>query len=134
MEWNAAPVLDVTQMLIKTGYAPNVKKKRKMLKAYLKQCNNCQSLKDLLEDIDCSLYNLIRNKYNNEKFNVEEYFSLEHFKDLSRYKRILTYRIYNPNYTRVNSQDLIAQVQKLIYGDTNCSRCFDCDTTTTTSL
>lgn len=102
------------------------------------QCNNCQSLKELIDKIECSLYLLLRNEQNNLKFNTELYFSTEHVKTLSHYKRILNARIFNPIYpdSGVKSQDLIARVNNLLYGDsTNCSRCLDCyePITTTTS-
>lgn len=72
------------------------------------------------------MYNLIRNKYNNDRFNTEDYFSIEHFKSLSHYKRILGIKIFNSRYTGVEPQDLITQVSKILYGNLECSRCLEC--------
>lgn len=48
-------------------------------------------------------------------------------KALETYKRIVRTRIFNPRYTGVDAQDIITQVSKILYGDMNCSRCFECD-------
>lgn len=79
--------------------------------------------------IDCSLYNLIKNKSNNENYATDSYFSLSQFNSLSHYKRIIGKKIFNPNYPcpDIKSQDLIAQANRLLYGDSECSKCVNCD-------
>lgn len=97
-----------------------------LLRPQINQCSNCKSLKELLAEIECSIYNLAHNKANNEKFNTSLYFSIEHFKSLTQYKRIITTRVFNPQYTSIATQDIITQANKLIYGNTECSQCFQC--------
>lgn len=106
----------------------------------IENCQNCRSLKELISEIECSLYNLITNKWNNDRFNTDNYFSLEHFDALTHYKRIVTHRIFNTSYTGIEAQDIISQVERLLYGELECTKCHDCDkrpffdtTTTTTS-
>lgn len=106
------------------------------------ECLDCTSLKEMIEKIDCSLYELIRNKQNNESYNTDSYFSLSHFNNLSQYKRIIGKKIFNPTYPckDISTKDLIAQANRLLYGDGECSKCVNCDpmdnsdnTTTSTS-
>lgn len=100
----------------------------------LQECQDCQTLKNLLVQVDCSLQNLLRNRLNTENFNVETYFCNGHAKTLAHYKRILTKRIYNPTYMcDIESQDIIALVRKVLFGTcANCIKCDDATSTTTT--
>lgn len=103
-----------------------------MLQIRINECQDCESLKSLLKQVDCSLQNLLRNKLNTEKYNVDLYFSTEKSKALYHYKRILTKKIFNPFYLNdIDSQDIIFQVKKILFG--NCSTCIQCEDTTTTS-
>lgn len=100
-----------------------------ILKSFTVECNDCSSLKTMIEKIDCSLYNLIKNKHNNERFNTEECFSIEQFKDLSHYKRIITKRIFSPKYPcdTYTNQDIISGAVRKLFGDWECSKCVNCD-------
>ncbi len=108
-----------------------------MLSAQIKECRNCDSLKQLRDLVDCSLLNLSRNKLNNENYNVETYYSSEQATALAHYKRILTRKLYNSTYlTDIKNQDIIFQVNKILFG--KCPVCIDCevrpeDTTTSTT-
>lgn len=103
-----------------------------MLKAQITECRECSSLKQLLKLLDCSLQNFLRNKLNNENYNVETYYCSDNVTALSHYKRILGRKIYNPTYMcDVDNQDLIFQVRKILFG--NCSLCITCEEDTTTT-
>ena len=107
----------------------------------LTQCQDCLSLKTLIDRIDCSLYSLSRNRLNNQAYNTELCYSVAQSNQLSHLKRIVTKRIFNPNYPceSISAQDIIAKVSKNLYGDWECSKCVNCDPmdqeedTTTTS-
>lgn len=101
----------------------------------LTQCQDCISLKTLLERIDCSLYNLSRNRLNNEYYNTERCYSVEQSNHLSHLKRIVTKRIFNANYPSecTSAQDIIAAVSTQLYGDWTCSKCVNCDPMDNTS-
>lgn len=107
----------------------------------LTQCQDCISLKTLIERIDCSLSNLSKNKLNNIAYNAELCYSVAQSNQLSHLKRIVTKRIFNSNYpcSSVSAQDIIAKVSQNLYGDWECTKCVNCDPmdnfedTTTTS-
>lgn len=107
-----------------------------MLSPQIKECRNCNSLKELRKLVECSLLNLSRNKLNNENYNVETFYSSEQATALAHYKRILTRKLYNSTYlTDIENQDIVFQVNKILFG--KCPVCIDCDipvedTTTTT--
>src|SRR5688572_3487785 len=100
-----------------------------LLSPQITECSDCLSLKEMMDKIDCSMYNLIKNKSNNENYSTESHFSMSQFSSLSHYKRIIGKRIFNPSYPSSDTaaQDLISQATKLLYGDTECSKCVNCD-------
>lgn len=109
--------------------------KRMLLSPQIVQCDNCMSLKDMLEKIDCSLFHLAKNRWNNEAFNVSLYTNMQRFKDLTTYRRIIHERVYNPCYMgrHIDSQDILAKAGRLLYGDGECSKCVSCSDNTTTT-
>src|SRR4051812_31680608 len=72
--------------------------KKRMNNPQILTCTNCQSLQQLLCQIDESLYQRIRNKWYSVIYNADTYFNSSVYKDLLRYKRIVQGRIYNPSY------------------------------------
>lgn len=109
-----------------------VKKIKEMLSAQIKECKNCNSLKELRTLVDCSLQNLLRNKLNSEKYNVETYYCSDTVQHLLQYKRILTRKLYNPTYLcGIDNADIVNQVTKILFGD--CSSCIQCEEETTTT-
>lgn len=100
-----------------------------MLTARIQECQECGSLKALLKLAECSIQNLLRNKLNNENYNVETYYCSNTVLSLSHYKRILSRKIYNPTYLcGVDNQDIIAQVKKILFG--TCANCVKCEDST----
>lgn len=103
-----------------------------MLIPRINQCQDCSSLKQLLKEIDCSLQNFLRNKLNNENYNVETYYCSDSVRALAQYKRVLNRKIYNPQYLcGIDSQDIIFQVRKILFG--TCGTCITCEEDSTTS-
>ena len=106
-----------------------------LLSPQIVQCDNCTSLKDMLEKIDCSLFHLVRNRWNNEAFNVSLYTDRRRFRDLATYRRIIEERIYNACYMgrHIDSLDIMAKAGRLLYGNDECSKCVSCSEQTTTT-
>lgn len=106
-----------------------------MLNPRITECQNCQNLPELLLQVDCSLQNFLRNRINNETYNVESYYCQDTVNKLGHYKRILNKIRFNKNYISCIPLDkIVFQVKKLLFGD--CIPCEDCEQpeeTTTTS-
>ena len=91
----------------------------------LKNCNECSVLIDLQNKVDCSIANLIANKWNAHIYGVGLYFDAAHYKDLIRWKSILQKRILNPNYPSSceGDQVLIKLINKDLYKISKCPKC-----------
>jgi len=111
-----------------------------MLLPRLTNCPECASIPSLLRRIDCSLNQLARNLYNNTIFSLNQPISGTVILDLLNYKRILTYRVCNPNYAGCYSLNAIAsRVILLTVGcipgcDPDCMTVRYTSTSTTTTL
>lgn len=68
----------------------------------------------LLSDIDCKLNSLANNLYNNTVFSLNHPVPGTAIVDLLNYKRILTFKLCNPDYARNYSVDMIASRVKLL--------------------
>lgn len=93
--------------------------------AQLKKCTTCATLANAYSQVDCSIYQLIKNKWTNQSYNVDLYFDSAQYKMLLRLKRILWSRMYNQSYPAncFDSQDIISLATKNTY---NPSRCLPC--------
>lgn len=69
-----------------------------MLNPRLNNCVDCTTIPSLLSDIDCKLKELGSNLYNNTVFILNWPVPRTAFNDLLVYKRILTYKLCNPDY------------------------------------
>lgn len=90
-----------------------------------KKCDNCCTLEELYKKVDCSIYQLMKNKWTGATYNVDAYFCADLYKTLLRYKRILYKRLYNATYPAscYTNEDLIAAVTKLLYRASDCPEC-----------
>jgi len=101
-----------------------------------RECQDCPDLQELLSDIDCTLLDLSKNKYNSIIYGIDNCCDDGLFQMLLNYKRILTARTYNVHYPcyLYSSNELLSRVRLLTY-KTDCSRCPECEeiieTTTT---
>lgn len=110
----------------------------KMLLPRLTDCINCSKIPVLLTDIDCKLTDLARNLYNNTVFILNKTVQSETMLDLLNYKRILQYKLCNPDYACKFSVEQIASRVKLLHPiicKSNCDCITPCseDSSTTTS-
>lgn len=86
----------------------------KMLSPRLTNCIECSSISALLTDIDCKLFELSNNLYNNVVFILNRPIPGVAINDLLNYKRILTYKLCNEDYARAYTVEMIASRVKLL--------------------
>lgn len=97
-----------------------------MSRVLINQCNDCVSLKDAYGKIECTILDLMSNKYANISYNVSMYYSQPLMNRLRRYRRVFLNKIFNPDYTCVSQQDMVKLAQHFAYKDNDCSRCALC--------
>lgn len=97
----------------------------------LTTCTNCGSLEKLLSSIECTLVQLMREKLNSLKYNIDYCFDTYRYKALLRYKRIIKMRLRNPSYPASDIKlNQILTIVTLLVDDKECSKCVECDITT----
>ena len=109
-----------------------------MLLPRLTNCPECASIPSLLANIDCKLNQLASALYNNTIFALNQPISAVTMLDLLNYKRILAYRICNPDYAGLYTLNMIASRVIILTGNckTKCggaSKQAPATTTTSTS-
>jgi hypothetical protein len=85
-----------------------------MLSPRLTNCVECGSIPDLLKDIDCKLTEVSFSLYNNITLMLNKPVAMSVMLDLLNYKRILTYKYWNPLYAEKYSVEQIANKVKLL--------------------
>ena len=85
-----------------------------MLSPRLTNCINCSSIMALLSDIDGKLNELSNSLYNNVVFSLNNSIPGTAMNDLLNYKRVLTYKLCNPDYAAQYSVERIASQVKLL--------------------
>lgn len=79
-----------------------------MLSPRLTDCPECANIPSLLRKIDCKLAELGNNLYNNISYMLNKPVPADDITQLIGYRRILTYKLYNPNYVYKYSVSMIA--------------------------
>lgn len=85
-----------------------------MLSPRLTNCTECANISSLIADIDCKIADLSNVLYNNTVFMLNKSFNSTMMFDLLMYKRILSYKICNPNYAGHYSINMIASKIKIL--------------------
>ena len=85
-----------------------------MLSPRLNNCKDCNTIPNLLLDIDCILSKKATDMYNNIIYILNKPISFILLSSLLNYKRILTYKYCNPNYASMYSVEMIANKIKLL--------------------
>lgn len=92
--------------------------------AQFKICENCHDLRQLYEELSCSVLQFSKNKWTNQTFNTSLHYDHEHFRDLLRIKRIVEKRLFNADYCRkFSSQDVIGLIVRNLYKGKSCQPC-----------
>ena len=107
-----------------------------MLTPRLTNCAQCDDICSLIESIDCKVAEMSVSLYNNVVFMLNKSFNHEVLSDLLNYKRILQYKVCNPNYAGHFTVNMIAsKVRRFTSGcikDCSC-RISSVETTTSTT-
>jgi hypothetical protein len=85
-----------------------------MLSPRLTNCIECTTIPSLLENIDCKIASIAKDLYNNTIFDLNLSINAEAMYDLLNYKRILTFKYCNPDYTIHYTVNKIASRVKLL--------------------
>lgn len=91
-------------------------------------CQDCGGLEELQRRLNCSILQLVRNKWTNQSYNTNLFFDRTRYKTLLRYNRILQYRLMNTNYLQacISNDVLNNLISKLLYKSDHCPKC-PCD-------
>jgi hypothetical protein len=75
--------------------------------------------------VNCSIYQLIKNKWVGHTYNSDTYFDESQYHSLLRLKRIIYKRLYNPKYPikLFSNDDIITIAIKLLYKSKSCPDC-----------
>lgn len=85
-----------------------------MLSPRLTHCPECASIPALIAEIDCKLANLANNLYNNVVYILNQPVPGGAMLDLITYRRILVYKLCNPNYAAAFTVNMIASRVKIL--------------------
>jgi len=85
-----------------------------MLNPRLNNCIDCTTIPALLSDIECKITQFAKSEYNNTVFILGMCINRNAFNDLLNYKRILTYKLCNPDYAKHYTVKMIASRVKLL--------------------
>jgi hypothetical protein len=85
-----------------------------MLSPRLTNCTECSSIPNLLEDINCKIFEVSKSLYNNTVFALNQPVKGTVMIDLLNYQRVLTYKYCNPEYASRYSVNQIATRVKLL--------------------
>jgi hypothetical protein len=85
-----------------------------MLSPRLTNCAECANINSLINEIDCRVAELSNVLYNNTVFMLNKSFNSIALSDLLMYKRILTYKVCNPDYAGHYTVNMIASKIKLL--------------------
>lgn len=85
-----------------------------MLSPRLNTCTECANINSLINDIDCKIKELANVLYNNTIFMLNKSFNVTVMSDLLMYRRILTYKVCNPDYAGHYTVNMIASKIKLL--------------------
>jgi hypothetical protein len=85
-----------------------------MLSPRLATCTECANINALISETDCKLVEMADILYNNTVFMLNKSFNSSVMFDLLMYKRILSYKICNPDYAGNYSVNLIASKIKIL--------------------
>jgi hypothetical protein len=85
-----------------------------MLSPRLTNCTECTNINSLINEIDCKVVELSNVLYNNVVFMLNKSFSITTMSDLLNYRRILTYKVCNPDYAGHYTVNMIASKIKIL--------------------
>jgi hypothetical protein len=106
-----------------------------MLTPKLTNCRSCGDIPNLLAGIDCKIATDSAKIYQNIVFMLNTPLQACLIKDLLHYRRILTYKYFNPDYAKEFPVEMISsRVRALTPGTHDCRRAISMMSTTTTTF
>lgn len=91
-----------------------------MLNPKVTNCKECGSIPDLIKNIDCKIAEISERLYNNIIFSLNLNISYSDVLDLLNYRRILEYKLVNPEYACEFDVPRITTRVKLLAGACKC--------------
>ena len=85
-----------------------------MITPKLTSCSNCADAQELIDEINCRIFELAKIAYNNSVYGLNLNLNTNVAMDLLHYRDILTYKNVNPNYACHYSINQIASKVKLL--------------------
>ena len=85
-----------------------------MISSKVTKCKECSDILPLIAEIDCKIFQLSLKTYNNIIFSLNLHIEYTTALDLLNYKRILMYKLVNPDYAGEFSVNMIASKVKLL--------------------
>jgi hypothetical protein len=85
-----------------------------MLNLRLTNCAECADITSLIQEIDCKVSEVSVALYNNLVFMLNKNIEPDIINDLMIYRRILTYKVCNPNYAGHYTVNMIASRIKIL--------------------
>lgn len=85
-----------------------------MLTPRLTNCPECADIPSLIQEIDCKVSEVSVALYNNMVFMLNKNIEPDIINDLMIYRRILMYKVCNPNYAGNFSVNMIASRIKIL--------------------
>lgn len=85
-----------------------------MLTPRLTYCLECTDISTIITEIDCKLYEMSNSLYNNIVFILNKSFDSETMSDLLKYKKILMFKLCNPDYAGHYTVNMISNKIKLL--------------------
>lgn len=85
-----------------------------MITPRLTYCKECADILPLIEAINCKIFKLSLEAYNNIVYALNLHVNTNAALDLLNYKRILMYKLVNPDYASEFSVNMIASKVKLL--------------------
>lgn len=85
-----------------------------MLTSKITKCEQCAEALPLIEEINCKIFELSLRLYNNIVFSLNLHIEYMAIVDLLHYKRILEYKMVNPDYACNFDMNMIASKVKLL--------------------
>ncbi len=108
-----------------------------------KMCSGCESLQDLYNQLECTIVQLMKNRWTNVSYASELYFNRDEYRSLLQAKKILEKKLANRKYaTDCVSEDVfVGWLVRHLYRTNNCLPCpckdftdfFNTTTSSTTS-
>lgn len=85
-----------------------------MLAVIVKECKDCDSIKEILADVDEKIYIMSRDEYHNITYLTNKNHKRAQIKRLIRYKSILENLFWNSKYYSYDFKTIVSKIKSII--------------------